>query len=340
MGGFLADIESSQDYYPFGMLQPGRQWNTTSYRFGFNGKENDNEVKGIGNSVDFGARIYDSRLGRWMACDPKSAKYPSISPYAFVANSPIIAIDPNGEEIAVTSETNEETGKTTITITVSGIITFDKLSNPVSSSSREKYVKNLNEALVSTYSKSFGDVDVVFVSNLVLGSETDIKPEDHVVYVTNLHTGEATIPEENVGGFANFYGGKVAYFPKSPSFHTAAHEFGHLLGLLHPFDLMRDYKGNTDAINSFFPGLTLDFIKDQMSWDNIMEYYDEYNTTGGWNFDKYQAYAIKYMYDQGYLNLGTNEYNLSCSSYGASTAKVAAYKALQQISEEKPKTTE
>ena len=40
-----------------------------SYRFGFNGKENDNEVKGAGNSVDFGARIYDSRLGRWMSVD-------------------------------------------------------------------------------------------------------------------------------------------------------------------------------------------------------------------------------------------------------------------------------
>ena len=36
---------------------------TVDYRFAFNGKEQDNEVKGDGNSLDFGARIHDSRLG-------------------------------------------------------------------------------------------------------------------------------------------------------------------------------------------------------------------------------------------------------------------------------------
>ncbi|MCU7549877.1 hypothetical protein OCK74_12165 [Chitinophagaceae bacterium LB-8] len=40
------------------------------YRYGFNGKENDNEVKGDGNSLDFGGRIYDPRLGRWHSTDP------------------------------------------------------------------------------------------------------------------------------------------------------------------------------------------------------------------------------------------------------------------------------
>ena len=34
------------------------------YPSGFNGKENDDEIKGVGNSLDFGARMYDSRLGR------------------------------------------------------------------------------------------------------------------------------------------------------------------------------------------------------------------------------------------------------------------------------------
>jgi hypothetical protein len=34
-----------------------------SYRYGFNGKENDNEVKGAGNQQDYGMRIYDPRWG-------------------------------------------------------------------------------------------------------------------------------------------------------------------------------------------------------------------------------------------------------------------------------------
>ncbi len=54
---------------------------TMGYRFGFNGKENDNEVKGVGNSLDFGARIYDSRLGRWLIVDPLTKKYPDIMEY-------------------------------------------------------------------------------------------------------------------------------------------------------------------------------------------------------------------------------------------------------------------
>ncbi|QLH44307.1 MAG: hypothetical protein HWD58_00920 [Bacteroidota bacterium] len=40
------------------------------YRFGFNGQEKDNEIKGTGNSLAFEARIYDNRLGRWLSLDP------------------------------------------------------------------------------------------------------------------------------------------------------------------------------------------------------------------------------------------------------------------------------
>ncbi|HPF00905.1 MAG TPA: RHS repeat-associated core domain-containing protein [Bacteroidales bacterium] len=90
---FLADITSSQDYYPFGMIMPERNWNSSSYRFGFNGKENDNEVKGTGNFISFEFRDYDSRLGRFVTIDPLSAKYPWQSPYAFAANNPILYVD-------------------------------------------------------------------------------------------------------------------------------------------------------------------------------------------------------------------------------------------------------
>lgn len=56
-------------------------------------------MKGIGNSIGFGARMHDTRLGRWMSVDPLAQKYPSLSPYNFVGNSPIIALDPDGKEI-------------------------------------------------------------------------------------------------------------------------------------------------------------------------------------------------------------------------------------------------
>jgi len=52
-------------------------------------------------AYDFGARMYDARLGRWLSIDPLGAKYPDLSPYNFVGNNPIIAIDPNGKEIFI-----------------------------------------------------------------------------------------------------------------------------------------------------------------------------------------------------------------------------------------------
>lgn len=76
------------------------------YRYAFNGMEKDDEVKGRGNSYDFGARMYDSRLGRWLTIDPLAGKYPSISPYVFVANSPIIFIDPDGKDIVIGGKTD------------------------------------------------------------------------------------------------------------------------------------------------------------------------------------------------------------------------------------------
>jgi len=69
------------------------------YRFGFNSMEKDNEINVNGGSYDFGARIYDSRLGRWLSLDPLMGEYVSQSPYSFAYNSPISFIDPDGKEV-------------------------------------------------------------------------------------------------------------------------------------------------------------------------------------------------------------------------------------------------
>ncbi len=95
---FNPQVVSAQDYYPFGMLQVGRVSNSSGYRFGFNGKENDNEVKGEGNQQDYGMRIYDPRLGRFLSEDPLTKKYPFYTPYQFAGNSPVLSIDIDGLE--------------------------------------------------------------------------------------------------------------------------------------------------------------------------------------------------------------------------------------------------
>jgi RHS repeat-associated protein len=58
----------------------------------------DNEFAGIGNHIDYGARGYDPRIARWNSVDPLSGQFPSLSPYAFAGNSPILVEDETGRE--------------------------------------------------------------------------------------------------------------------------------------------------------------------------------------------------------------------------------------------------
>jgi RHS repeat-associated protein len=69
-----------------------------NYRFGFNGKEMDDEVKDKdGTSYDFGARLYDPRVGRWWSVDKEISKGPELTPYNYSINSPILMKDNNGK---------------------------------------------------------------------------------------------------------------------------------------------------------------------------------------------------------------------------------------------------
>ncbi len=94
---YLPDIVSATDYYPIGFAMEGRGFSSDNYRYGFNGMEKDNELKGSGNSYDFGARLLDVRLGRWLAVDPKFKHSVGFSPYCVNFNSPLVFKDPNGE---------------------------------------------------------------------------------------------------------------------------------------------------------------------------------------------------------------------------------------------------
>ncbi len=108
------------------------------YRFGFNGMEKDNEVNGIGNSLDFGARIYDSRLGRWLSLDPLANKYPDMSAYVGIGNDPINLTDPDGRvlrdlkgNIIVTFDPNDSdtylSGTTTEKTNADGTVTVTRI---------------------------------------------------------------------------------------------------------------------------------------------------------------------------------------------------------------------
>ncbi len=68
-------------------------------RYGFNGKEVDSEGMGGGSSTyDYGFRIYNAQLGKFLSVDPLTKDYPWYTPYQFAGNKPIWAIDLDGLE--------------------------------------------------------------------------------------------------------------------------------------------------------------------------------------------------------------------------------------------------
>lgn len=95
---YLPVVVSRTDYYPFGMAMDDRTQQQDGYRFGFNGRENDNDVKGTGNQQDYGFRIYDPRVARFLSVDPLTKDYPSWSPYPYAMNRCIDGVDLDGLE--------------------------------------------------------------------------------------------------------------------------------------------------------------------------------------------------------------------------------------------------
>lgn len=69
-----------------------------SYRYGYNGKEQDSETYGEGNIYDYGFRIYNPRIGKFLSVDPLAKSYPWNSTYAYAENDVIRCIDLDGLE--------------------------------------------------------------------------------------------------------------------------------------------------------------------------------------------------------------------------------------------------
>jgi RHS repeat-associated protein len=71
-------------------------------KYKYNGKELQSNEFSDGSGLewtDYGARMYDQQIGRWHRTDNKAELYQNITPYAYAANQPTNAIDPDGNLI-------------------------------------------------------------------------------------------------------------------------------------------------------------------------------------------------------------------------------------------------
>ncbi|PSL18256.1 RHS repeat-associated protein [Chitinophaga ginsengisoli] len=55
-------------------------------------------MKGEGNQQDYGMRVYDPRIAKFLSVDPLTPKYPELTPYQFASNRPIDGVDIDGLE--------------------------------------------------------------------------------------------------------------------------------------------------------------------------------------------------------------------------------------------------
>jgi RHS repeat-associated protein len=98
---YTSEIVLSREYSAYGAELPGYSYTASAYRYGFNGKERDPEgesMGGGGSTYDYGFRIYNPAIAKFLSVDPLTASYPWYTPYQFAGNKPIESIDLDGAE--------------------------------------------------------------------------------------------------------------------------------------------------------------------------------------------------------------------------------------------------
>jgi RHS repeat-associated protein len=207
---YTAEILSVQEQYAFGMNMPGRSFSVEEYRYGFNGKENQDELMADNSSQDFGARMYDARVGRWWGMDPNAHDYAHLSPYNSFENNPIYFNDPDGKDATVTIVGN--TIYISSKIYIYGIDANEDIRSKIQSAIEVKWGRDFK----------YKGYNVKF--NVQVELWTMDKSQDPMESGSNLIEINNNVPN----GRSYVVDGKTGRWSKSPS--QWAHEFGHLVG--------------------------------------------------------------------------------------------------------------
>lgn len=117
------EVYQHLEYFAFGETFVEEHSNTDRTPYLFNGKEQDEET-GL---YYYGARYYDARTSVWLSVDPFAEKYSAITPYCYLANNPLNAIDPDGRKIYFVNASGELKKATRAMIrTISGSQLYNK----------------------------------------------------------------------------------------------------------------------------------------------------------------------------------------------------------------------
>lgn len=226
-------------FYPFGLTMQGISSKALSFgnptnKFKFNGKEEQRQEFSDGSGLewlDFGARMYDNQIGRWITPDPLSYKYTNMSPFVAMDNNPLNIIDPTGESGEPVIDKKNKTVTITSNITFYGADGTDALAKKAAASIQSQWNAAKGKTKIDGVEYSVKFVVTGTYNNSITATDitdnTEIK-NNYIKIVTSDPKGVSYMDEGgNTGVFV------ISNINEANS-TTDAHEYGHGLGLDHP----------------------------------------------------------------------------------------------------------
>ncbi len=229
-------VIATNTYYPFGMLIGSLSGNSEGYRYGFQGQEMDNEIKGVGNSINYKYRMHDPRLGRFFAVDPLADEFPWQSPYSAFNNNPILYIDPDGRAAIkslgggdpisdlfkratnyVVSRAKQAAYDATVSLTRSAINYADKNYNPVT--------------IYDNITNPHSDLPEWQSESLAKYSDVAVSSNDFISSINGLSKNEAKRQEPGRGPLGSQSGGPTSRYVVDPANSDRVIDMRHFLSI-------------------------------------------------------------------------------------------------------------
>jgi RHS repeat-associated protein len=269
----------------------GDNYLAINYRFGFNGKELDSEGMGGGGSTyDYGFRIYNPQIAKFLSVDPLTASYSMLTPYQFASNSPIAGIDLDGLEFSLSTTPDGHIYiNAHLKVVYSTDIVNDDMINLIMHNVKDEFNKLFNRKIGDNQFKGWFTFELVDKNSIKEGED----------YYFEFQTSEAmtALYSAETAGIVDQIGGNKADIRLDESFEgvelsdkstelatssslsfsfvvkTAVHELAHLMGLLHTFQ---------DETETNVDGISFKILKSNFTmYENAM--YDISN--GDWTTD-------------------------------------------------------